>query len=129
MQLAITNTYLKSAWEWIVWAWKAFRASVTAFLTSPQVWFAAAVFAFIGYYGGYLLGVRHVPVLKADIKVLEKSVEKLTDSNRVLAAANEALKKQLETKASTAEPAPVKAAPVAKRKAPAAAPVKAWWLP
>lgn len=128
MQLAITNTYLKSAWEWIVWAWKAFRASVTAFFTSPQVWFAAAVFAFAGYYGGYLLGVRHVPVLKADIKGLEKSVEKLTDSNRVLVAANEALKKQLQPKASTAEPAPVKPAPVARRRAPVPAPAKPWWL-
>lgn len=112
--VAVQNDYTLRAWEWVKCIWASLRSSVAAFCRSPQVWFAAAVFAFAGYYGGFLMGARHVPRLKEDIKVLESSVALLKQANLDLKADNDKLS------------GPVKTPPT-KRKAVSAVETKSWW--
>lgn len=110
------------ALDWLRWGARALWASLAAFFGSRQVWLAGALMAFLGYYGGFLVGARHVPYLKAEARNMKALADQASRREKERAAEVTALKKQLSEAAA-------KPAPVARRKAPAAAPVKAWWQP
>lgn len=116
--------------------------SVAAFVASPQVWAAAALFAFLGFCGGFLLMEPKVHSLNVQARGLAADLKTASDKVTALAAENVqlagALKKLQEGQkpAPEAQPAPAAKSPPAATPAPVTAKRKpkpaqsgttAWW--
>lgn len=120
------------AWTWIVWAAKALGSSVMAFVGSKQVWAAGVLFAFVGYYGGFLMTAGKVSSVAATNAALQASNKTLAGK---VAALEEAAKMKAEmappaapTVAADPVPAPTPAVrPKKQVKATPAAVDKPWW--
>ncbi len=70
-------------------------ASIKAFLASPQVWFAAGVFAIAGYWGGYMVVDHKMRAVAAESRVLHAQVLRLSTSNSGLMISNGGLSTRL----------------------------------
>jgi len=120
MDIEQMKDFVRSVWGWIAWAFSALRSSLVAFVASPKVWLAAGLFAFLGYYGGFLVGARHVPYLKTELKLAHEARKRTTMRNIELVSALGTMREELEQ----ARKALAKPAPVARKKAPAAVAVR-----
>jgi hypothetical protein len=111
-----------TVWRWLKALPKKIWDSIWAFVGSPKVWLAAALFAIAGYFGGHYVASRHVTTLKADLKLRDDQFVANSATIAALNRVNADLKERLSkaTPAPAASPAPV-AAPAASP-APVAAP-------
>lgn len=106
------------AWTWVVWAVKALSSSVMAFVGSKQVWAAGVLFAFVGYYGGFLMTAGKVASVAATNASLQTT-------NTALSAKVAALEAAAKMKAEMAPPvAPAAVADPAPAPTPAVRPKK-----
>lgn len=122
-----------SAVEWIMWAAKALGASVMAFVGSKQVWAAGVLFAFLGYYSGFLMTAGKVSSLSATNSTLQASNKQLLADKKFLTTELAKLAEQPKPKADVPAAEPVATpTPVVRPKkpikaTPAVVEDKPWW--
>lgn len=121
------------AWTWIVLAVKGLGSSVMAFVGSKQVWAAGVLFAFVGYYGGFLMTAGKVSSVAATNAALQTTNTALSAKVAALEAAAK-MKAEMAPPAApavAADPVPAPTPAVRPKKqvkaTPAVAVDKPWW--
>lgn len=81
---------MSNIWEWVAWVAARLWASLVAFVASPQVWAAAAVFALLGFCAGHIDGASPVRGLRSDVARLtaerDRATARLSEATGRLAA-------------------------------------------